>query len=229
MGGDENSIFVLTSQLRKYWLNKTPYDLPYDNERDTPIMWWLTCCEKPLYLQTIALKLFSIVPHSANCERIFSVLRWFYGQRRTKLNPSRVSKMAKIHSYYISNAKSQLEYYGNLLSDEEVQNQVLYATRNFKNFQEIQEEEEEVLLNDNLINEDNEIEEPQYARVLVDEEELKRVLAIEVCIDLSNQIFHENNLYIESEKESIIEEFTGNIDYNLTDIIDKALQNTEFE
>ena len=227
MGGDENSIFVLTSQLRKYWLNKTPYDLSYDIKTDTPTMWWLTCCEKPLYLQTIALKLFSIVQHSANCERIFSVLRWFYGQRRTRLDPSRVSKMAKIHSYYISNAKSQLEYYGNHLLDNEIQDQVLYATRNLTNFQEIQEEE--VLLDDDFLNEYNEVEEPQYAKVLIDEEELNRVLAIEVCVDLSNQVFSENNLYIESEKEQIIEEFTGNTNYNLTDVIDKALRDAEFE
>jgi hAT family C-terminal dimerisation region len=225
MGGDENSIFILTSQLRKYWLNKTPYDLSYDIERDTPIMWWLTCYEKPPYLQTIALKLFSIVPHSANCERIFSVLRWFYGQRRTRLDPSRISKMAKIHSYYITNAKNQLEYYGNLLSDDKIQDQVLYATQNLTNLNEIQEE---ILFDDDFIIEDNE---SQYAKVLVDEEELNWVLEIEVCVDLSNQIFNSNNniSYIENEMEQINENFIGNINYNLTDVVDRALEDFEFE
>ena len=88
MGGDERSIYVLTSQLRKYWLKKVPYDLSYDISRDTSIMRWLTCSEKPAYLQAIALKLLSIVPHSANCERIFSVLKWFYGQRHARLDPN---------------------------------------------------------------------------------------------------------------------------------------------
>ena len=179
---------------------------------------------KTPYLQTIALKLFSIVPHSANCERIFSVLRWFYGQRQTRLDPSRVSKMAKIHSYYITNAKNQLEYYGNLLSDSEIQNQILYATQNLTNLEEIQEE---VLFNDNFIIEDNE---SQYARVLVDEEELNRILEIEVCVDLSNQIFSNNNIsYIKNEKEQINEYFIGNVNYNLTDVVDRALRDFEFE
>ena len=98
MGGNEQSILVLVSQLRRYWLKKSPYDLPYDILRDTPEIWWMTCPEKPTYLQRISLKLLSIVPHSANCERIFSVLRWFYGQRRTKLSATRISMIAKIHS-----------------------------------------------------------------------------------------------------------------------------------
>ena len=150
MGGDEQAVLILISQMRKFWLKKSPYDLPYDITRDTPEIWWMTCPEKPTYLQRIALKLLSIVPHSANCERIFSVLRWFYGQRRTKLSTNRISMMAKIHSYYVSNAKNQLQYYGNLLSDIEVQNQVIYATQNLTDFQEIDEDDEfdSILLND---------------------------------------------------------------------------------
>ena len=42
MGSNEQSILVLISQLRKYWLKKTPYDLPYNNIRDTPEIWWMT-------------------------------------------------------------------------------------------------------------------------------------------------------------------------------------------
>jgi hypothetical protein len=129
----------------------------------------MTCPEKPTYLQRIALKLLSIVPHLANCERIFSVLRWFYGQRRTKLNTNRISMMAKIHSYYVSNAKNQLQYYGNLLSDNEVQNQIIYATQNLTDFQEINDDDEF----DTILLDDEDNIEPQLAKELVNEEELR--------------------------------------------------------
>ncbi|CAG8823886.1 25606_t:CDS:2, partial [Gigaspora rosea] len=33
----------------------------------------------------ISIKLFSITPSSANCERIFSLLGWIYGNKRTQL------------------------------------------------------------------------------------------------------------------------------------------------
>jgi hypothetical protein len=39
MGGDEQAILVLISQMRKFWLKKSPYDLPYDVTRDTPEIW----------------------------------------------------------------------------------------------------------------------------------------------------------------------------------------------
>ena len=152
MGGNEQSIVILISQLQKYWLNKIPYDLSYNISRNTSIIWWLTCPERLIYLQRIAIKLFSIIPYLANCERIFSVLKWFYEQWHTRLDSNQILKMAKIY---------QLKYYGNLLSDKEIQNQVLYITKNLMDSQEI---EKEIPLNHLLINEENGIEESQYAR-----------------------------------------------------------------
>jgi hypothetical protein len=225
MGGDEQAILILISQMRKYWLKKSPYDLPYDIIRDTPEIWWMTCPEKPGYLQQIGLKLLSIVSHSANCERIFSVLKWFYGQRRTKLSPNRISMMAKIYSYYVSNAKNHLQYYGSLLSSDEIQNQVIYAIQNLTDLQEIIDDDsfEAILLDDK----DN--IEPQLAKDLVNEEELKRVLEIEVCVDLSNQIFIENNVQIDSEIDNIFDNLdsssgsSGNINFNVEDLINQVL------
>jgi len=227
MGGDEQAILVLISQMRKYWLKKSPYDLPYDTTRDTPEIWWMTCPERPAHLQRIALKLLNLVPHSANCERIFSVLRWFYGQRRTKLSPSRISMMAKIHSYYVSNAKNQLQYYGNLLTNEEIQDQVIYATQNLTELQEITDEDsfESILLED----EDN--IEPQLAENLVTEEELRRVLAIEVCVDLSNQMFVDHEIQVESEINEFFDDLGGNNNnnnnFNVEDLINQALGDDE--
>ena len=53
---------------------------------NNPINWWtsleLKKGEDPI--RKLALKIHTIVPHNANCERIFSVLGWFIGKRRTK-------------------------------------------------------------------------------------------------------------------------------------------------
>nr|CAG8592574.1 13176_t:CDS:2 [Entrophospora candida] len=124
----------------RYWLNKPPFDLGFDSLRDTPVTWWQTCVEKPPFIQTIALNLLSIVPHSANCERIFSVLQWFFGQRRSRLDPNQISKMARIHSYYISNSKNLLQYFGQELTSEQIEAQVVNATYHLTNSNEIEED-----------------------------------------------------------------------------------------
>jgi hypothetical protein len=172
------------------------------------------------------LKLLGIVPHSANCERIFSVLRWFYGQRRTKLSANRIAMMAKIHSYYISNAKNQLQYYGNLLSENEIQDQVIFATQNLTDFQEIQDEDSlDMFLLDEEYNDKLEL-----VRELVDENELNRVLEIEVYVDLSNQIFIDNEISINSENNNFMEDFGNNINsnFNIEDLVNQAFEEPDF-
>ncbi|CAB5367331.1 unnamed protein product [Rhizophagus irregularis] len=59
---------------------------------NTPIIWWETAqnTKEEWKLQALALQFFAVSPHSASCERSFSVLGWFYGQRRTKLAVDRV-------------------------------------------------------------------------------------------------------------------------------------------
>lgn len=52
----------------------------------TPINWWssveLTRGED--HIRTLAFKIHAIVPHNATCERVFSILGWYLGKRRTK-------------------------------------------------------------------------------------------------------------------------------------------------
>jgi hypothetical protein len=83
-GGSTNSCKVLLSQLRSYCEKKSPYDMEYANNYDTPELWWTTCRQPKNYIQELALKLFAITPHQASCERAFSVLNWMIGRRRTK-------------------------------------------------------------------------------------------------------------------------------------------------
>ena len=96
--------------------------MSYNKERENPIIWWLSINvdENNDELQQFALRLFAISPSQAVCERNFSALKWFFGDRRTKLHVSRVEAMAKIRSYYISNSNKELKYYGKELNETEL-------------------------------------------------------------------------------------------------------------
>jgi hypothetical protein len=86
-GNNSMSCKILLSQLRQYSENKPPYDMDYIDEYDfldTPELWWTTCRQPNNYIQQLALKLFAITPHQAACERVFSVLDWMIGNRRTR-------------------------------------------------------------------------------------------------------------------------------------------------
>ncbi|GBC22232.2 ribonuclease H-like domain-containing protein [Rhizophagus irregularis DAOM 181602=DAOM 197198] len=41
--------------------------------------------EEENHIQKLALKILSITPHNAGCERVFSILEWFTNKRRTKV------------------------------------------------------------------------------------------------------------------------------------------------
>jgi len=86
-GNNSVSCKILLSQFRNYSENKPPYDMDYIDEYDfldTPELWWITCRQPNNYIQQLALKLFAITPHQAACERVFSVLDWMIGNRRTR-------------------------------------------------------------------------------------------------------------------------------------------------
>ncbi|CAG8856146.1 27436_t:CDS:2, partial [Gigaspora margarita] len=72
------------------------------------------------YLVQLALKLFSIVPHAARCERVWSRLEWLYGIRRNRLALHKIENMQKIASYYYSHSKQELPYFGIEKTNNEV-------------------------------------------------------------------------------------------------------------
>ena len=54
------------------------------------------------------------MPSQAGCERNFSTLGWFFGDRRNRLSVSHVESMAKVRSYYLTNIKKELAYYDSI-------------------------------------------------------------------------------------------------------------------
>ncbi|CAG8818181.1 14812_t:CDS:2, partial [Gigaspora margarita] len=127
-GYDKSECAHLVAHMRLFCEKKPGFDLPYCFETDTPLLWWQTNYKGSKSIGRLAIKLFSITPHSADCERTFSSLGWLYGKRRQQLSLSRIQAMAQVRSYYISNIKKELAFYGKKSSLDDLQKQVVSAT-----------------------------------------------------------------------------------------------------
>lgn len=128
MGKSQKSCETLLAQLRIYKEQKhkingkpNPYVASYKIGSDTPLRWWNACEVKPNHLQRLAIKLFSITPSSAACERMFSSLGWLYGKRRTRLGIDQLEGLAKVYRFNLSNVverfKTQPEISPEMMKD----------------------------------------------------------------------------------------------------------------
>ena len=120
LGHKRQSCFELISQFRGYTLNDIPFNLPYLPGKDTPLTWWQTCYSSEQHLQELAIRLFSITPNAASCERIWSSIGWFYGKRRTRLSTQTIESLSKIHRFYITNAQKEMNYSQSSMSNQEI-------------------------------------------------------------------------------------------------------------
>ena len=115
MGKTTSAREELMAQMCTYRKRLPPFDVSFwDNE--SPQLWWSSIedcfAEGEDYICQLAMKLFAITPHAAACERIWSMLGWYYGKRRTRLALHKLESMQKLAAFYISNAKKELPYYG---------------------------------------------------------------------------------------------------------------------
>lgn len=96
---------------------------------------------EPNVLPKVACHLFAISPNSASCERGFSTLGWLFHKRRLNLKLERLESMCKLITYWKSNFKTELGFYGidqkkqTRLSNEEINLRIAEA------FTETDEEE----------------------------------------------------------------------------------------
>ena len=169
------------AQLRDYYTRQFSYDAFYDFKFDTPTKWWEARQINPPYLQHLAIKLFSVSPHAASCERVWSICGWICETRCTRLLVENLDAIAQIYSYYIANNKSELSYYGTGQSEEEIQ-QILRDA-------DLYEEEEEITLEDIMFDADlNKSNIDDDFEIINDEEPLD----LEKTLDLSNMRFLQN-------------------------------------
>ena len=154
-GKDQYECADLVAYMRRFLEKDEGFKLPYSFENDTPLLWWSTNFVGSKSIGKLATKVFSITPHSADCERTFSALGWLYGKRRQRLSLSRIQAMAQVRSFCISNIKKELAYFGKTLSPDDLHEQIKFATFLAEDDDEIAEdsdiEEEESEYNFNVI------------------------------------------------------------------------------
>ncbi|RHZ85688.1 hypothetical protein Glove_62g26 [Diversispora epigaea] len=193
----DNSYKELLSQLRRYEAKLNPFDLTY-TEIDTPQVWWGSIKKKPQHLVQLAIRLFSITPSQASCERNFSTLKWLLGDHRTRMNITKLEGMTKVRSYYLSNICNKLKYYGKELTENDIRSVI--NNTNMGDILELDDKESEIDINNNILNDNN-----------------NNSLIIGNIIDLNN-FENENEISDEINDNEI-----GTLDYNPEDIINNFL------
>ncbi|GES85533.1 ribonuclease H-like domain-containing protein [Rhizophagus clarus] len=122
MGKNNTERKELMHQMKKYRKREEPFDIKM-GATETPCTWWFSIEDSfpkdEDYLVQLALKLFSITPHAAGCERVWSSLGWLYGKRWTRLGLDKIENMYKLSAYYHANAKKELPYYEEIIIEEE--------------------------------------------------------------------------------------------------------------
>lgn len=181
LGHKRNSGMELDAQLRAYFDNSKPYNASY-SVYDTPDHWWNSIVDgKYSSLSRLAKVIFSITPHSASCERLFSAIGWLFGQRRVNLEPETIESMAKIYLYSLKHAKKDLSFTSNIDDvDDDIQ-RMLNTIFEEEEFLEVLNENED----DNLSE-----HQPDEANItnMTDER-----LDIESTVDLGPWVFIDNS------------------------------------
>jgi hypothetical protein len=110
-GYGKTSTLKLLSQLMKFKNMEKPYDLPFSPDFMTPSLWWNTMEDSiGSELKTIAIKLLAITPHSAACERTFSVLGWIHTKARNRLLVERLEAIGKMYLYNWSHCDTEIKH-----------------------------------------------------------------------------------------------------------------------
>ena len=170
MGKSSNERCELMHQMKQYRGRESPFDIRI-GASEFPYTWQFSLEDNfpkgEDYLVQLALKLFSVTPHAAGCERVWSSLGWIYGKRRTHLGLNKIENMYKLSAYYHASAKKELPYYGVEKSTEEIHQILVDAHLNpdedllelvddlpdyYNDAEEIVINEEEELEIDNILN-----------------------------------------------------------------------------
>ena len=151
---DYNQTRKLCSQLKSYKDRAEPFHRDFEYGDDA-INWWESIELIPNVLQEVALYILSISPNSASCERGFSTLGWLTGKRRLRLGVERLESIAKLISYYRSNAPKELYYFGKqngqlCISDSEVMRVVRSALAEPVEYEEYEEDDDSEPASENM-------------------------------------------------------------------------------
>ncbi|CAB4441270.1 unnamed protein product [Rhizophagus irregularis] len=199
------------------WKNQNeddPFDDPYVEGISTPINWWtsveLKKGEDPI--KKLALRMHGIMPHNADCERVFSILGWFLSKRRTKIDIKRLQAMAQMHSYLIMNAKSELKFINDEITLEELDETLNEVASSINNGIDLFDDNNLEVNFENI----NEIEETVDLEGINNQE-----LEVINFIDLSTSLLNNNNKENEKEDEVSIIMNHGDLNFDVDELINK--------
>src|SRR6266498_1894401 len=202
---DRLSAETLISQLSEFKERNSPYGVRYDCRISTPLTWWNLIEDKYENLQLLAKKIFSMVPHSASYERVFSALSWFYRKKRKRLGINNLESLFKIKHYNLTNMRDELSY----------------SMRNKTNDELVKIIEKSYLLND-ISNEedieDTEVSDDESDYLVIPNYKVI-ILIINDVVDLNHQRFNENgdnDNFLHSDNDIAMNDDT---EFNLEDLV----------
>ena len=145
VNGGKNSASELVLQMSDYKDYKEPYEYVYNPGRYSIESWWKATEKYDNWIGQIASIINSITPHNVGCERVFSVLGWMFSKRRSRLSIDRMQTMAKLHTYYVSNASKEMNYAFSGLTQDDFLNELNKSFNDITEFSEdeIEDQEEE--------------------------------------------------------------------------------------
>jgi hypothetical protein len=168
----------MIGQMANFKCEEGCYSIKYSSSYTKPKIWWQMIDDSNVFLKSVAIKIFSITPHSVTCERTFSILGFLYGKRRQSLNLNTLEMMAKVRYYLLSNIKEELNRSMGEITEVELEN--IIEKCGF--FDDEGEEDEEEKNNEDLFS--NSYVEP--LEILTHE---VQVLIINDIVDMSNPAF----------------------------------------
>lgn len=93
---DRRDVILLMKELASYKNGDAPFDTLTVTPSHSPREFWNNFCGSSPLLRRFATKVFSIVPHSAPCERLFSTLGLIKTKPRNRLEVERLNMIAQI-------------------------------------------------------------------------------------------------------------------------------------
>lgn len=187
----------MIGQMANFKCGEGCFSTKYSSSYAKPKTWWQMVDDYNGYLKKLAIKLFSVIPHSVTCERTFSMLNFLYGKRRQSLNLNTIEMMSKIRYYLLMNIKQELGH----LNREETEIELKDLIENCGLFDDDLDENDENGNDENYENSNEELEIPVHE---------VQVLIINSVVDMSHSVFTggfqetDNNSINEEEEEGEI-------------------------
>jgi hypothetical protein len=212
--GGKNSASKLILQMSDYKDYKEPYNYEYVSRKYSIESWWRITERDNSWIGKIASIINFITLYNVSCERLFLVLGWICLKCHFRLSVDWMLIIAKLHTYYVSNAFKKMNYAFSGLIQNDFLNELNKSFNDITKFSETEIDDQEKKYDqtdkdDNLdqdnketLARDNEIMLNKYFNINV---ELQKALEVEVKVVIENADLS----YDHGEKEFDIEDLVN--------------------